>query len=139
MSNLISKLHEWHTHNHRFVAYVRACTQLEIDEQCEAIDEYAKEHSLVIAETFCDLGAPMSGLHHAFEALDTADGIVVVDLNRFVTHANDRLLDLRPILHRFCSASENKHLISIAEGINTATANGQLAAMELVQDIKDVV
>lgn len=125
--------------HHNYVAYVRAYSQLELDNQCELIEQYAKQHHLKIVETYCDLGPPISGLHHAMEALEGADGLIVTDLDRLVTHTIDRLRDLRPLLHKFCSASENRHLISISEGIDTGTAIGQANAMELVMDMKSAV
>jgi DNA invertase Pin-like site-specific DNA recombinase len=139
MSDLAATMHEWHLRNHRYVGYVRAIEQADLAEQYAQLESFAKEHGLQIAETFCDIGKPMSGLHHAMEALKDADGLLIVDLNRLVTHTDDRLRDLRPILHHFCAPSEGKHLISIAEGINTATASGQASAMELVKELRDVV
>jgi DNA invertase Pin-like site-specific DNA recombinase len=139
MSQLAAALHEWHLKNHKFIAYVRAERQIEIDEQCDEIESYAKEHHLTITETFCDLGEPMTGLHHALEAVENVDGIIITNVDRLVSHHDNRLRDLRPVLHRFCSASENKHLISIEEGINTATPLGQMNAMELVTELKDAV
>lgn len=139
MSDLTATLHEWHLRNHRYVGYVRAANEDDLAGQYADLEQYAREHHLKIDQTFCDVGKPTSGLHHAMEAVEDADGLIVTDLNRLVTHTEDRLRDLRPILHHFCAPSTGKHLISIAEGINTATAGGQHCAMQLVQEMKDVV
>lgn len=138
MSEITNIGHDWHLHNRRVIAYVRACDEMNLDEQYKEIERYACAHKLKIEETFCDVGPPMSGLRHAIEALETADTLIVCNLTRLVMHTDDRLRDLRPILHRFCS-NDGKHLISIEEGVNTATASGQLNALELINEVKDIL
>lgn len=138
MSQITELLNDWHVRNHKVVAYVRACDEMGVDEQFVEIEKYAKEHHLSVLETFCDVGAPMSGLSHALEELEIADGLIVCNLDRLVAHPNDRLRDLRPILHRFCS-HEGKHLISIEEGVDTSTPAGQRNALELINELKDTV
>jgi DNA invertase Pin-like site-specific DNA recombinase len=127
-------------HNHKVIAYARACDEMDLDEQYDEIEKYAKEHHLVVTETYCDVGKPMTGLHHAMEALENADALLVCNLNRLVTHTDDRLRDLRPLLHHFCSQQAGgKHLISIEEGINTSTPTGQMNAVEIINEYKDAV
>jgi DNA invertase Pin-like site-specific DNA recombinase len=139
MSDLSATIHEWHLVNHRYIAYVRAANEADLQQQYAQLERYAQDHHLKISETFCDTGKPLAGMRQAMEALEEADGLIVVDLNRLVTRTDDRLHDLRPLLHHFCAPTQGKHLISIAEGINTATSAGQLAAMEIVNELKDVV
>lgn len=133
MSELSKLLHPKHPHNRKVVAYIRAANEFELDDQFEEIENYAADNDLNVIETFCDVGAPTGGLSHAFEALETADGLIICNLNRLVTHQIDRLRDLRPILHRFCS-KEGKHLISIEEGLDTSTSIGQTVALEVINN-----
>ncbi len=138
MFEITNAHHDWHVHNRKIIAYVRACDEMDLDEQFQEIERYASEHRLKIEDTFCDVGPPMFGLRHAIEALEHADTLIVCNLNRLVMHREDRLRDLRPILHRFCS-NGGKHLISIEEGVNTASPTGQLNVLELINGVKDNV
>lgn len=63
-------------------------------------------------------------------------GLIALNLQTFVENSEDRLRDLRPFVHHFfCSGS--KDLITIEEGINTATPQGQMAADSAVSSSKD--
>jgi hypothetical protein len=123
--------------HHKFVGYVRASDELALDEQYERIEQFAKEHNIDLQETYCDLGVPQGGLSHALEALENTDGLIACNLDRFVTHHDDRLRDLRPLLHHFCCRGA-KHLITIDEGIDTGTPLGQMAAVEIINEQKSL-
>jgi hypothetical protein len=99
--------------------------------QLERLQDYCARHGYRIEKAFEDQGKPSLGLARALEALDQADGIIAVDLDRFVEHEGDKTRDLRPLIHEFLCLG-NKHLITIKEGIDTGSAAGQQAAIELI-------
>ena len=82
-----------------------------------------------------DEGKPGLGLHDAVEGLKAYDGIIATDLNRFVKHYEDRLVDLRPMIQKMLH--EGKALIAINEQFETQTALGQQTALDLLQEWSD--
>lgn len=122
--------------HHKYVGYVRAQNEVALEEQYERIRQFAKEHNIDLQEMYCDIGLPQGGLSHALEALETKDGLIACDLQRFVTRRDDRLRDLRPLLHHFCCRGA-KHLMTIDEGIDTGTAEGQRVALEIFNQRTD--
>src|SRR5262249_38605850 len=63
-------------------------------EQLELLHSYCRKHNCRIVETFSDSDGPSLGLAQALEALKDVDGLIAVDLDRFVEHPTDRLRDL---------------------------------------------
>lgn len=76
------------------------------------------------------------GFHQAMQQLSHANGLIAYELERFVHHQHDRLLDLKPLLHQFfCSGG--RFLVTVKEGVNTQSAAGQKAAIEVMDSLKD--
>lgn len=118
--------------NASLVAYIRYTDDpWEAGRQLEKIQDYCARHGYKLEKAFEDQGKPATGLARALEALDYADGLIAVDLDRFVQHEGDKTRDLRPLVHEFLSQG-SKHLITIAEGINTGSPAGQMAAIDLI-------
>jgi DNA invertase Pin-like site-specific DNA recombinase len=125
-------------HNRNLVAYLRETGgDPSVDQQAALIGQYCADHGHEITLTVLDGGNQADSMETAMESLANADGLIVTDLNRFVVHNNDRGRDLRPLLHEFMCAGVHKRLISIREGIDTATAAGQRAVMEVINQLKD--
>ena len=117
------------------VAYIRTDTESpSADEQIELIHSYCLMHGCRIKKIFEDAGRPSAGLTQALESLKEAQGLIAMDLNRFVEHTEDKLRDLRPFIHHFFCHT-NKHLITIAEGIDTGTPSGQVSAVDIVNSL----
>ena len=121
----------------RLIGYLRTGgTSLNVEEQKQKIEEYCIEHEhKLVGYSAVDEGMPGLGLHDSLEALKEYDGIVAVDLNRYVKHHEDRLVDLRPLIQKILH--ERKVLIAINEQFETQTALGQHAALDLLQDWSD--
>lgn len=122
--------------NKRFLCYIRATECKPASEQRGLIERFCKERGLRLVGEFIDKEVPGSALSQALKGMSEADGIIVSDLNRFVEHSGHRNRELRPVLHHFM-ADHTKHLISIAEGIDTSTVSGQQIAMESINQLKD--
>lgn len=121
----------------RLIGYLRTGgTSLNVEEQKQKIEEYCTEHDhKLIRYSAVDDGIPGLGLHDSLEALKEYDGIIAIDLNRYVKHHEDRLVDLRPLIQKILH--ERKVLIAINEQFETQTALGQHAALDLLQDWSD--
>lgn len=119
------------------VAYLRTTDDgISIDEQKKLIDEFCQGKDYYIAATFREQGKPGPALRDAMHACDHNDGLIAIDLNRFVEHPSDRLRDLRPFVHHFfCHSS--KHLIAIEEGIDTGSTLGQANAIAVLNHVKE--
>ncbi|MBA3859002.1 MAG: hypothetical protein C0507_19015 [Cyanobacteria bacterium PR.3.49] len=120
----------------KLVAYVRVAHAEQVDEKADLIRDYCANNGYQIIEIFSDVGDhPSFGFKAALEALDNCDGLISLDLNQFVATKGDRIRELRPLIHHFfCHGG--KHLITIAEGIDTGTELGQQNAIELVNETK---
>ncbi|CAN5575472.1 hypothetical protein BH11CYA1_BH11CYA1_20970 [soil metagenome] len=121
----------------RLVGYLRTgCTELAIEEQRNRIEEYCREHGHhLIGYGPIDEDIPGRGLQDSLKMVQENDGIIAVDLNRFVKHNQDRLFDLRPFVNRMLH--ENKAIIAVNEQFETQTALGQQNAFEMVQEWSD--
>lgn len=114
------------------IAYVRSSEEPgDAERQIEIIDAFCANHGFKLKNVFRDQGRPSVGLTRALEALNGADGLIAVDLDRFVEHEGDKTRDLRPLVHEFLSLG-SKHLITIKEGIDTGSAGGQTPAIEII-------
>ena len=122
----------------KLIAYIRAC---EIDgaiEQKGKIQQFCADRGHQIVQIFDhDTLVPEVGLHDALEALSTADGIIVTDLTRLVKHHDDPLRELAPLVHHYFF-HEPKHLISIAECIDTTNQEGQERLVNFLEQLNDV-
>ncbi len=119
------------------IAYIRSGgKQLSHDEQLRIINYYCEQHSLDLAKVFTDSEKPSYGLQEALREVEFHDALIAVDLNSFVEHEEDRIRDLRPFIHHFF-CRQNKHLITIQEGLDTGTAAGQLVAMDIASQVKE--
>ncbi|MBA4075641.1 MAG: hypothetical protein C0508_11420 [Cyanobacteria bacterium PR.023] len=118
----------------RLLGYLRTGgTSLNAEEQKQKIEEYCREHEhKLVGYSAVDEGKPGLGLHDAVEGLNAYDGIIATDLNRFVKHYEDRLVDLRPMIQKMLH--EGKALIAINEQFETQTAQGQQTALDLLQE-----
>jgi hypothetical protein len=127
-------------HEPVLLAYIRpGARQFTREEQVRMIEAYCVQQGFRIAKTFTDTDKPSRGLQdalHAVEEHDGVDGLIAVNLNCFVEHESDRLRDLRPFIHHFFCL-KGKHLITIQEGIDTGSREGQLAAVEVATQSKE--
>jgi len=122
------------TKHFKLIAYVRgAGSEKNEIEQLDAIKEYCLPRNYKIAATFRDDAEPAMGLHGALEALSLADGLIVFDCSRLVSHHSDSFRDLRPIIaHKFMHG--NKKIITVADGIENVTPIGQESLLSLLND-----
>ncbi len=120
----------------KLVAYVRVPHEEQIDEKVELIRQYCIDNGYQIIEVFSDVDDhPSFGFKAALDALENCDGLISLDLNQFVATKGDRIRELRPLIHHFFCRG-GKHLITIAEGLDTGTEIGQQNAIELVSQTK---
>lgn len=123
--------------HHNVVAYLRAESDVHIIEQQQVLRQFCQKNGYKIVGEFVDRSTrPELGLDNAVKALGNADAIIVSDLERLVTHHEMRWRDLRPLLHQF-ACEHGKHLISVAEGINTGSPGGQRSLIEIITQHKD--
>ena len=130
--------HSTPSHFTKIIAYVRTDRDPPTHtEQLELIQQYCEKFGYEVVSIFEDQSdIPGAGLARALEALKNVGGLIVFDLDRLVHNKSDRLRDLKPLLHEFfCSAQ--KHLLTVREGINTATPAGQLNVVELLTAVKE--
>lgn len=121
------------------IAYVRTFGDDDtMNSQLAAIENYCKEHGFKIVRVFHDHGSPGRGLQEALNAVDECAGIIAIDLIRFTQFTSDRHREIRPLIHHFLSHTD-KHLITIAEGIDTRAPGGQLIAIDLMNDTRSEV
>jgi hypothetical protein len=125
------------SHPVRLVAYARAESSLAAAQQFSQIEDYCRANNFELVDRFSDIGTqPGMGFHQAMQQLSHANGLIAYELERFVHHQHDRLLDLKPLLHQFfCSGS--RFLVTVKEGVNTQSAAGQKAAIEVMDSLKD--
>jgi hypothetical protein len=112
-------------HNLRLVGYIRTGdTHVTADEQRKMITDHCEKYGHhLVGFTHVDMEKPQYGLQEAMAALQEDDGIIAMDLDRFVRHPEDRLLDLRPLIQQFMHSG--KVLVTVKEGIETRSAAGQ--------------
>ncbi len=118
----------------RLIGYLRtgSCS-ISARDQRNMIREYCvnNEHHL-IGFTEIDADKPSFGLQEALSGLKKNDGIIAADLNQFVSHPDDRLIALRPLVERLFHTG--KVLITLVDGMETITAAGQHRLMEMVNE-----
>ncbi len=120
----------------KLVAYLRVCHEEQIEDKVELIRNYCVDNGYQMIEIFSDVGDhPSFGFKAALDALENCDGLISLDLNQFVASKGDRIRELRPLIHHFFCGG-GKHLITIAEGLDTGTELGQQNAIELVAETK---
>ncbi len=120
----------------RLVAYVRVLHEEDTAEKVEQVRDYCRDNGYQIVDIFSDVGDhPSFGFRAALDALENADGLISLDLNQFVGFKGDRIRELRPLIHHFFCGG-GKHLITIAEGLDTGTQLGQQNAIDLVSETK---
>lgn len=121
----------------RLIGYIRTGgSTLSIEEQKRNIEAYCCEHGHKLVHiSIVDTDIPSSGLEESLDMLQGNDGIIAVDLNRFVKHHEDRLFDLRPLIQKMLH--ENKILIAVNEQFETQTALGQQTALDMIHEWSD--
>lgn len=121
------------------VGYVRADDENDAAEKSASLKEYCEKNNYSLQQIYLDLGdKPSYEMTAALNDLEIADGIIATDINQFIAPSLDRMRDIRPFVHNFfCTGA--KHLITVEDGIDTGTAQGQLAAMDLLSRVKDEV
>jgi hypothetical protein len=119
-------------HGPVLIAYIRVAGDLaSLEEQTCTINDHCLTNGFRVAQFFVDNGKPSYALTEALQAMKAHHGLIAVNLQSFVENTEDRLRDLRPFVHHFfCSG--NKDLITVQEGIDTATSQGQIAAEDAV-------
>lgn len=125
-------------HN-RVIAYLRepegSCV-ISNERQLALIEEFCKQHGYELVNIFRDHSSePGLGLSMALDALSMADGLVALDLERFVHDHKDRLRDLKPLLHKFF-CNTDRYLLTVLEGVNTRATGGQQSAMDVLSSVK---
>lgn len=125
------------SHPVRLIGYARAESPDAARLQFMKIEEFCQENNYELVERYYDIGGqPGAGLGRAIKQLSHANGLIACDLEQFVCHHQDRLMDLKPLLHKFfCSGT--RFLLTIKEGVNTQSAAGQHAAIEVLNSLKD--
>jgi DNA invertase Pin-like site-specific DNA recombinase len=118
----------------RLIGYLRTGGSLiSVRDQRNMIREYCVQNGHhLIGFTEVDSDKPSFGLQEALNGLKKSDGMIAVDLDRFITHGDDRLVELRPLVERLFHSG--KVLITLIDGIETATAAGQLGLIEMIND-----
>ncbi len=125
------------SHQTRLVGYIRTgFDDADAARQLDLIEKYCSEHDYCLTNIFVDQGKPSFGLSRALQELRNAQGLIALDLSRFVDDTGDRLRDLRPFVHHFF-CNPNKHLITLNEGIDTGTIAGQMSAVEVLKQRHD--
>jgi DNA-binding LacI/PurR family transcriptional regulator len=123
-------------HKGTLVGYVRTTgDECSIEPQLKQIEDYCQEHGFKLLRVLHDHGIPGRGLQEALNSLDECGGIITTDLQKLTDFHQNHLREVRPLVHHFLSHTD-KHLISINEGIDTRSAAGQMAAIELISDMK---
>ena len=119
------------------MGYVRSAgCSVDNDEQRRLIEQYCHEHRHhLVGFAHVDEGDPGLGLQEAISTLYSYDGIIAFDLNRFVHCREERLVELRSLLEKLLH--EGKVLITLVEGIETLTAGGQEAVIELLYKLAE--
>lgn len=103
--------------------------------QRDVILEYADKHGYVVSEFYdFDSAYPASNLGLAIDALMSADGLIVSDLNRLVEHCQDPARGLLPMIHDNFFHND-RYLISVHENINTSTVHGQNALLQYLHQL----
>ena len=125
-----------HFRQHGLVAYIRADSYLDADQQRRIINDYCHDNNYFIKATYTDTGKPGNGLHEALQATTQADGLIAADLNRFVEFSEDRLRELRPFVHHFF-CNPDKKLIAVQEGVDTGSVIGQENVMAVMNHVKE--
>lgn len=125
-------------HRARLTAYVRVDGyRPSSEQQIQLIKTFCDQHQYELVNIFQERGRePGRALNEALNSLESADGIVAVDLERFVHNHKDRLRDLKPFIHNFFCHTE-RYLLTVSEGIDTSTAAGQTSAVEFFSAVKD--
>lgn len=125
------------THPARVVAYIRSYGGLSEEKQLAMIQTFCREYDYDLVNIFQEHSIePGRALSDALNALDTADALIATDLERFVYNHNDRLRDLKPLIHNFFCHT-NRYLLTICEGVDTSTPAGQASAVEMFSTMKD--
>jgi hypothetical protein len=118
----------------KVIAYIRYTDDpWDAGRQLDMIQNYCGRNGYHLVKAFEDAGKPGNGLSRALEALREADALIAVDMDRFMEHDADYLRDLRPFIHDFFGMS-GKHLITIKEGIDTSSPNGQLDVIDFMSE-----
>ena len=119
------------------IAYIRDNgSDLSAKEQVQMLDQYCGTRNWHIVAYFdSDTAVPSFGLSNALNTLDQADGIIAVDLNRFVTHPEKRLFELKKFIEKMLH--RQKVLITVRDGVETITPAGQEAIMDSLNEWKD--
>ncbi len=116
----------------RLIGYIRCGgTDFGSAQQRRMIQKFCDDHGhTLVGFSETDGSVPGYGLHEAIDALGANDGIIAIDLDRFVRHHDDRLLDLRPLIENMLH--NGKVLITLLDGIETLTARGQQVTLDLL-------
>jgi hypothetical protein len=118
----------------KLVAYVRASQEEDLANRLESVEKYCLDNGYQIVEVFTDISDhPSYGFKAAFEAMKHADGLISFDLDQFVGLHADRIRELRPFMHHFFCLG-GKHLITVSDGIDTGTMEGQENAIALITE-----
>jgi hypothetical protein len=135
-SNSISNYYVNRNRKERLVVYIRVLKEEDLEEKLELIREYCADNGYQIYDTFSDVSDhPSFGFRAALDEMENADGLISVDLGQFVGSKQDRIRELRPLIHHFfCTGG--KHLITVEDGIDTGTELGQQNAIALVSESK---
>jgi len=118
----------------RLIGYIRSGgTDVGSEKQRKMIQKYCGDHGhILVGYSETDSDVPGYGLHEALSALGNNDGIIALDLDRFVRHHDDRLFELRPLIESMLQ--KGKVIITLLDGVETLTAQGQHVTLELLNE-----
>lgn len=121
----------------RLVGYIRQGTRgPSVAKQRAAISDYCKKHGYSVSLlSMIDGAKPSYGWEQAKQAIESSDGVIAFDLNRFEWHENDRPLDIRTLVERL--HARNKVLITVDDGFETVTPEGQMKLLLLLNQWSD--
>jgi hypothetical protein len=118
------------------IGYIRTGgTDFSAEQQKLMLSEYCTGHAAKIIKYFEDTDCPSFGFESALASLGQADGIIAIDLQRFAKDTIEPMIELRPVLDRLMHS--HKALITVLDGLETLTANGQETMQDLMHTWSD--
>lgn len=120
----------------RLVAFIRTGHESLASDQEQKIKDYCRERGHIIVAVFGGGGQNAVDLQEALAALYHSDGLIAVDLMRLFCHDKDPVRELQHEIHRHFF-HDQKRLITIEDGIDTGTAEGQVKVVQFLGTLCD--
>lgn len=118
----------------KLIGYLRnGHAKFSVEEQKGIITDYCERRNYRLeGYTEADKNDLSYGWEECLEALQSCDGIITTDASCLVENEEDRLVKLRPLFKNFMD--QHKQLITILDGLDTSTADGQKYTIDLLED-----